>query len=123
MYYFVERSVVVIKPKQPFLEWINSTFDDLPHKLELKDIQIDCNSYLIPEVSEIEDGINFVDDKFNDLFLMELSSWTEDQSIWPKNLTLEMFWSWFDIEIFPTIIDLTNSDSNSSSKIAIDTIH
>ena len=124
MYYFVERSVAVIKPKQPFLEWITSTFDDLPHKLNLKDIQIDCNSYLIPEVDEIEDGINFIDDKFADLFIIELSSWTEDQSVWPKQLTLKMFWEWFDVEILPTTIDLSDTEiTNTGSPIIVDTIH
>lgn len=124
MYYFVERSVAVIKPRQPFLEWVNSTFDDLPHKLKLEDIQIDCNSYLIPEVDEIEDGINFIDDKFADLFIMELSSWTEDKSLWPKHLSLKMFWEWFDIEVYPTTVDMTDTEiTNTGSPIIVDTIH
>jgi hypothetical protein len=124
MYYFVERSVAIIKPKQAFLEWVNSTFDDLPHKLQLEDLQIDCNSYLIPEVEEIEDGINFIDDKFADLFIMELSSWSEDQNLWPKHLTLKMFWEWFDVEVYPTTVDLVDTEITSTgSPIIVDTIH
>ena len=91
MYYFVERSVVVIKPKKAFLDWVNTVFTEIPKPLNLDELQIDCNSYLIPEVEEIEDGINFIDDKFEDLFELELSSWTEDKSLWPKNLNLKMF--------------------------------
>lgn len=124
MYYIVERSVAVVKPKQAFLNWINNNFDDLPRKLSLNDIQIDCNSYLIPEVTEIEDGINFIDEKFIDLFTMELSSWTEDQNLWPKKLSLQMFWEWFDVEIFPSAIDLSNAEiTNYESPVIVDTIH
>lgn len=111
MYYFVERSVAVIKPKQAFLEWINGSFIDLPQELTLESIRIDCNSYLIPEVEEIEDGINYIDEKYADLFTLELASWTEDEALWPKDLTLKMFWDWFDVEIHPTMIDLTEENT------------
>lgn len=108
MYYFVERSVAILKPKQAFLDWVNGTFTDLPQPLSLESIRIDCNSYLIPEVNEIEDGVNFVDEKFADLFAMEFASWTEDESLWPQELSLKMFWEWFDVEVFPTTIDLSD---------------
>jgi|SRR6185437_12273616 len=107
MYYFVERSVAVIKPKQPFLEWVNSTFPDTPQPLTLESIRIDCNSYLIPEIDEIEDGVNYIDDKFADLFALELASWTEDETLWPQAFTLKMFWEWFDVEVYPTAIDIS----------------
>ncbi|MFN7094245.1 MAG: hypothetical protein ACK4M7_02675 [Burkholderiales bacterium] len=121
MYYFVERSVAVIKPKQPFLEWINSSFTELPQQLTLESIRIDCNSYLIPEIEEIEDGVNFIDEKYSDLFALELASWTEDESLWPANLNLKMFWEWFDVEIHPTAIDL--SDDSGEEDKTNNTIH
>ncbi len=110
MYYFVERSVVVIKPKSPFLEWVNNTFADAPQPLTLDSIRIDCNSYLIPEIDEIEDGVNYIDDKFADLFALELASWTEDETLWPQAFTLKMFWEWFDVEVYPTAIDISEED-------------
>ncbi len=112
MYYFIERSVAVIKPKEPFLEWINASFTDLPQELTMESIRIDCNSYLIPEIEEIEDGINYVDERFDDLFALELASWTDDESIWPKERNLKMFWEWFDVEIHPTTIDMVEEDSD-----------
>ncbi|MFN8769467.1 MAG: hypothetical protein ACK5Z5_09440 [Neisseriaceae bacterium] len=127
MYYFVERSVAIIKPKQAFLDWVNNTFQDLPQQLSLESIRIDCNSYLIPEVNEIEDGINFIDEKYADLFAMEFASWTEDESLWPQELSLKMFWDWFDVEIFPTTIDLTDDsadgEDNKRIKSLENTIH
>ncbi len=127
MFYVVERSIVVLKPKEPFLEWINSNIaisDET--QLDLASIRIDCNSYLIPEVNEIEDGVSYVDEIYESLFQLELASWTEDQSIWPQELSLKMFWEWFDVEISPTLIDLTEdepTDSEDSSDEQHDTIH
>lgn len=114
MYYFVERSIVVLKPREAFLEWVNSTFTEIPQKLTLESIRVDCNTYLIPEVDEVEDGIKYVDDLYEDLFIMEFASWTEDASTWPKNLTLKMFWEWFDVEVFPTIIDLVAENNGEN---------
>lgn len=127
MFYVVERSIVVIKPKQPFLDWINNNLAISNESLlDLSNIRIDCNSYLIPEVNEIEDGVAYVDEIYEALFQLELASWSEDQSLWPQELTLKMFWEWFDIEISPTLIDLTeddNSADNEGEELASDTIH
>ncbi|RTL12380.1 MAG: hypothetical protein EKK54_03895 [Neisseriaceae bacterium] len=127
MFYVVERSIVVIKPKQPFLDWINNNLAISNESLlDLSNIRIDCNSYLIPEVNEIEDGVAYVDEIYEALFQLELASWSEDQSLWPQELTLKMFWEWFDIEISPTLIDLTEDDSSSDNEgeeLASDTIH
>lgn len=128
MFYVVERSIVVLKPKQAFLDWINTNLATSTESLlDLSSIRIDCNSYLIPEVSEIEDGIAYVDEFFESLFQLELSSWTEDQALWPQELSLKMFWEWFDIEISPTLIDLTSDDDENGSSEkdndSHDTIH
>lgn len=113
MYYFVERSVAIVKPKTPFLNWVNTSFQDLEVELTLESIRIDCNSYLIPEANEIEDGINFIDEKFAEIFALELSSWTEDKTSWPKeSFTLKMFWEWFDVEIHPVTIDIAEIEEN-----------
>lgn len=127
MFYVVERSIVVIKPKQPFLDWINNHLAISDETLlDLASIRIDCNSYLIPEVNEIEDGISYIDEVFEALFQLELASWSEDQDLWPQELSLKMFWEWFDIEISPTLIDLTEEDTtdeDSESDQAHDTVH
>ncbi len=116
MFYVVERSIVVIKPKQPLLDWINANLAiSEGTMLTLESIRIDCNSYLIPEVDAIEDGINYVDNNFEALFHLELASWSEDQNTWPNELSLKMFWEWFDIEISPTLIDLTDENDAQST--------
>ncbi len=122
MYYFVENSIVVVKPKEPFLEWLNKNFTDSPVPLTLNSIRIDCNSYLISSINEIEDGVNYIDQRFTDIFAIELSSWIEDKEYWPEELSLKTFWEWFDIEVFPTLIDLGAHTEDNSAYIE-NTIH
>ncbi len=72
--FIVDRSAAVLKPKQPFLDWLNN----LPGNdiiLSLDEVRSDCTVVLIPEVIEQEDGIARVDDIADKLFEMELSSW------------------------------------------------
>lgn len=124
MFYFLERSVAVIKPKEPFLDWVNNSFDNLETELTLESIRIDCNSYLIPEVAEIEDGVNFIDEKFVELFELELSAWSEEKNTWPTNRTLKMFWEWFDVEIHPVTIDISEPEEERDVDAESDsTIH
>lgn len=124
MFYVVERSIVVLKPKQQFLDWINTNLATSTETLlDLNSIRIDCNSYLISEITEIEDGIAYVDEFYESLFQLELASWTEDQNLWPQELSLKMFWEWFDVDISPTLIDLTNDNEDESEEEKHDTIH
>lgn len=117
MFYIVERSIVIVKPKQAFLDWINNNLalsDET--QLNLENIRLDCNAYLIPEINEIEDGINYLDDNFDGVFQLELASWSEEQNLWPQERTLQMFWEWFDIEISPTLIDLSNTQDEEQEE-------
>jgi hypothetical protein len=107
MYYFVDNSIVILKAKDPFVDWINKVFS-LDQPLSIDVVRQESNSYLIPKVEEIEDGINIVDDRFDELFALELSSWTEDKSSWPLGRSLQMFWEWFEVSVYPTLIEMDN---------------
>jgi hypothetical protein len=49
----VYRCAVVIKPKQPMLDWLN--FIDPSHKPSLQEIQKDSHAYLAPDYEEASD--------------------------------------------------------------------
>ena len=122
MFYTLDHSIAVVKPKQPVLNWLMSIFKDDHLNLSLEKIRVDVNSYLLPPIEEIEDGINFVDEKYSEIFYLELSSWTDDEDLWPKDLSLEMFWEWFDIEVIPSIIDICDTDASLNND-ASTTVH
>jgi hypothetical protein len=111
--YFVDRSIAVIKPKQPFLDWLNKLPDN-DVILTLEDIRSDCTVLMIPEVNEQEDGIACIDDMADRVFEMELSSWTDDPKLWPKSRNLKTFWEWFDVEIHTVLMDTVDQDIHNS---------
>ncbi len=102
--YAVDRSVAVLKPKAPFLAWLNALPDNTI-ELSLSSLRSDGTVVLMPEFTEPEQGIAYLDEIYDQLFKMELYSWCEETSLWPSDLSLKAFWEWFDVEIHSSVID------------------
>lgn len=102
--FFVDRSSFLLQPKQRFLDWLLSVEDE-DLNLTLDQIRVDCNTYLIPVFDTPEEGIAYIDEIYLSLFKVELSSWYEDPSVWPKDMSLQAFWEMFDVSIQSTVID------------------
>ena len=49
--YAINRVVIVIKPKEPFVDWVNST-EDTGVVITLDELRQDCTVCLIPEVQD-----------------------------------------------------------------------
>lgn len=111
--YFVDRSIAVIKPKKPFLDWLN-TLPDNEVILSLDDIRSDCTVLMVPEINEQEDGIAYIDDIADKVFEMELASWAPEEKLWPKSRNLKVFWEWFDVEIHTVLMDTVEQDIRNS---------
>ena len=63
--YFVDRSVAVIKPKAPFLAWLNAVPDNDMIELSLDALRADCTVILLPEFDEPEEAISHIDEMFD----------------------------------------------------------
>jgi len=57
----VYRCAVVVKPKQPFLDWMNKI--EPANGATLEDLQHDCHVYLVPDYEE-EDVIETAIEKY-----------------------------------------------------------
>jgi len=101
--YTINRSVAIIRPKQPFVDWANSISEGEDFTVE--DLNAECNAVLLPDyVADNYDGL-LLEDFFQDIFELELSSWTTDGSQWPKNIDYEEFLKWFDFELHSMVFD------------------
>ena len=98
---------MVVKPKQPFLDWIQSV-DEAPENLKLEDLQDDCSSYLVPEYDTPNDERAVIAWCWDVVFDQELYSWFTDEDLWPLERTEEMFMEWFDIEFHSLVFDLVD---------------
>jgi hypothetical protein len=55
----INRSVAVIKPKQPFLDWLNA-LPDSEQPFTLTDLQTDCTVLLLPEFGNDHQAQKFI---------------------------------------------------------------
>jgi hypothetical protein len=101
-YYFdaVNRHAVVIKPKQPVLDWINALYPDMAEDGN------ETTVYLVKERDSFEDTEKWLKRNFNDIFENELNGRHTDENDWPQKRTYKLFTEWFDTEIHTMVDDI-----------------
>jgi hypothetical protein len=104
----VNRSVLVIRAKEPFREWILS-LPEQPVNLTLEEINDDNTVYLIPEYEEDKDREKLLKKKYMEIFCELLEDWCLDETYWPKSRTIATFKKWFNVEFHSLAIDLVGN--------------
>ena len=97
---YINRKAIIIKPKQPFLDWYCSLYpeNDLEEEVE------EPNIYLITEaISDVEKWLR---KKFDKFFTLELADCEENKKKWPQRRNYKMFTLWFRVEISEMVYDL-----------------
>lgn len=88
--YFVDRTAVVLKPTQRFLDWLKSTDDNLP-ELTLEQIRSNCSVFLVPEFDTPEAVVAYFDERYRQIFEAEISAWEVGKKDWPQDMGLQAF--------------------------------
>ena len=101
----INRSVLVVKPKQPYLDWTRSLDDPFP-LIMLEQLRTDRTAYLVPEVFGPDDEQRILRKFHKEIFEHELAGWTTDESEWPKRRGFMTFVKWFDVEFHSFVVDL-----------------
>ena len=103
----INRSLILLKPKQPFLDWLRALDDD-DNNLTLKELSDDSTAYLVPEIWQDSDQPAILEWCYDILFEEQLESWWTDEALWPKARDLKMFLDWFEVEFHSLVLDLCN---------------
>lgn len=101
----INRNLFIVKPKQAYVDWINALPDQDP-PVSLAYIRRDCHIYLIPEMINDDEALEYIHAFKQEIFEIELDAWYRDPQTWPKNRTSAMFDEWFELEFHSMIIDL-----------------
>lgn len=98
----INRAVLIVRPKQPFLDWAGGLDDSglLP------DVEGEQTVYLIPQFDSPDDADFIVEQVYLEVFENELHGWHTVESAWPKIRDLKTFREWFTIEIHSVVEDL-----------------
>jgi hypothetical protein len=101
----IDRAVIIVKPKQPFVDWIQAHPDSAGLNLTLEQVREDSTAYLIPDLDSDQDAEEYIKDLSSDIFEIELESWYRDDQFWPKKRDYRKFLEWFEIEVHSMVID------------------
>ena len=83
----INRGVVIIKPKQPFADWVNNTPElDMDPPIDLAELREDCDSLLLPDLDSLDEAHYYLEPLKISLFEMQLADWYRDPSVWPGKL-------------------------------------
>lgn len=99
----INRSVVIVRPKQPYLDWAAA----LPDASDVTPDSVgEQTVYLVPSVECFENTDELLDEFYEEIFNEELMGWHRVEADWPANRDLKMFKEWFSIEIHSLVHDL-----------------
>lgn len=118
--YFVDRSVVVLKPTQIFLDWLNqmNADDDSMPDLTLNQLRSNCTTFLIPQFDEPEQAVAYINERYQAILDAELAGWLGDEDL-PQNRDFAMFTAFFELEIHDMVLDLEDSELQPSRTAAM----
>jgi len=98
----LNRGVVIVRPKQPYLDWA-AGLDDSGIVPDPNDEQ---TVYLIPSYDNDEEALEILENVHPAIFDNELYGWHTDEAAWPQGRDLAMFKAWFEIELHSVVEDL-----------------
>lgn len=102
----LNRSAVIVKPRQPYLEWARR--DDAEGLAEsvFETLHTEPTVYLLPEYEDPTSQQDVLEEFWPVLFEAMLEGWVTDESHWPKNRTSEMFREWFEVQMSSIVQDV-----------------
>jgi len=101
----VNRSLVPVRGKQPYVDWIN-TYDPDGSGTTLSEMKEHPSVYLVEPTEALDPERTILPAYQAALFEIELESWWEDRTAWPRYESPEVFHAWFDVEFVEVVIDL-----------------
>jgi len=101
----LNRSAIVVKPKQPFLDWLH-TADPTSGEISLPNLVQEPTIYLIPECDTDEEVADVLHALCKEIFEEQLAGWYTDTSTWPRDRSFEVFCQWFDYQHHSMLVDL-----------------
>jgi hypothetical protein len=107
--YQVNRVVVILIPKLPFLQWIFTVEPGLELTLDKLRAEQDALLLSILEIETFQGAKAWAHRNWKILFDKALCDWYTDERSWPSARTLVMFEQWFDIEWHPLVWDLSST--------------
>ncbi len=109
--WFLNRGVLVVRPRQPFVDWICSFEDGDP--VDPEDAWEAVNAFLVPEFDEPEETLEWIHGNVDTVFDIMLNDWVTEQESWPTDRGWSAFEEWFEFEYVDLAWDLVDEPLSS----------
>jgi hypothetical protein len=107
----VNRTSVTVVGAEPYVEWTRRRDADFAKgAVTVARTRTYGTAFLLPELEQEEDLLEWVEDNYAWIFEFQLSAWTEDESAWPAERDLKMFRAWFRIDLHSVVVDIGDDD-------------
>jgi hypothetical protein len=100
----INRSVLIVRPRGPYLTWAAGL--DLDEDTAAETLRSRVAIYLVAEDPAGESETPPLEGYFTRIFECELEAWLTDRAEWPKQRDLVTFEAWFDVVGESIVFDL-----------------
>ncbi|HET7274149.1 MAG TPA: hypothetical protein VFI91_03170 [Longimicrobiaceae bacterium] len=111
--WFLNRGLVLLRPKQPFVDWVRDSDPGTPVSDEV--VWKEMEAFLIPQFDMTRDYYTWIRKNFDLMFEIALDSWYTEPSLWPEQRDWETFNRWFDVELVEMAWDLADEPLTSEA--------
>lgn len=101
---WINRAAIVVRPRQPYLDWAASLDDEAPE--HAKEMGKRISIYLVAEDPAENAETVPLENYFQTIFEAELAAWSQDEDQWPQSRTLAMLLQWFEVTGESVVTDL-----------------
>lgn len=106
----INRTAVVIKPREPFVTWMNNLPDAEEPEFTLEDFSRDSEVFLIPDQPSEKDSLDYIKGIYVEIFCRLLSDICTEEAWWPEKTDWKTFQEWFEIEIHSMVMDTVEDE-------------
>lgn len=97
----VKRSAIVLKPNQPFFNWLQQQ----DPSMVLDDELLQGDIYLLPDFETKAQVETWLKKNYDELFEEQLYNWHTNEAMWPPKRTFKLFREWFSYSIHTMLFD------------------
>ena len=105
----LNRAVLILRYKQPFVDWINAADPDSTQTITLNDANEGTTAYLIDEINDDDEFEGWLALNVQLLFEEELNAWYTDPKLWPQERSLALLRQWCTLELHTVVVDTGSS--------------
>lgn len=108
--YSINRSVLIVRPRQPLYDWLKTLAPEAPELEELPPDHDDADVFLIPDFLLSEQAEEWLKENVSYFSSMLFSQWWEEEEQWPSNRDWKTFNKYFSYNIQTQVRDVIDDD-------------